>query len=311
MESALQAFDELRRFMATRWYVAGRAELLAAGFAATRIRSWIRQGRLIGVLHGVYAYGRDIDTTEGAWRAALVAAGPGAVLAGRSACEAWGIIKRRDPFPRLIEVARRSGNSVSFRGLSPAMRRVTIKVTRRDFEPGEVRRKDGFALTSPVRSLIDFAADATSVEVKFAFLEACRLRLFGRRDVEYCFKRIAGRRGATKLYPLLVLWVPELARIRSVLEGLFLLAWVESGRAVPKVNWKVHGFEVDFYWPEHGVVLEVDGKAFHSDPLARRRDDARTRALEARGLRVIRVSYREMMDDPAGVVARVAAMLGE
>ncbi len=191
------------------------------------------------------------------------------------------------------------------------MKGTRIEIYRRNLEPHEVCRKAGFALTSPVRSLIDFAVHATETEVLFAFLEACRLRLFNRRDADECFKLVAGRRGAVKIRPLLALWVPELRRIRSVLEGLFLLAWVEAGHVMPRVNVKIHGFEVDFYWPAFGVVLEVDGDAFHSDPVARRRDVEKMRAVEAHGLRVIRITYKEMWDTPKLVVQRVLTVLTE
>ena len=68
---------------------------------------------------------------------------------------------------------------------------------------------------------------------------------------------------------------------------------------------------MDFYWPTQGVVLELDGAAYHSDPVARRLDAKKVRDLEARGLRVIRVSYREMRDHPERVIARVEAILAE
>ena len=215
--------------MAPRRFVAGRAELIAQGFRPTRIRSWLRVGRLVPVIRGVYSYGRDVETPEGAWRAALAAAGPKSVLTGRSACELWGLVARRSRIPRLIEVIRPYGEQALLRGLSPAMRNTGIRIASRALTRSEVRQKAGLALTSPARSLIDLAVHATATEVRFAFLEACRLGLFNRRDVDYCFKRISGRRGATKLRPLLSLWVPELGRTRSVLEGLFLLAWVEPG----------------------------------------------------------------------------------
>lgn len=49
-----------------------------------------------------------------------------------------------------------------------------------------------------------------------------------------------------KLNPLLASWVPELDQIRSVLEGLFLLAWLKTGRPMPLVNVRVASFgEVD------------------------------------------------------------------
>ncbi|MBN8867562.1 MAG: DUF559 domain-containing protein [Solirubrobacterales bacterium] len=180
----------------------------------------------------------------------------------------------------------------------------------RQFEPGEVRVKDGLRLTRVALALIDLAVEASERELRFAFLEACRLGLFGHRDVAYCYRRVLGRRGAKKLRPLLSLWVPELKRIRSVLEGLFLLAWVERGFDRPKVNEKVHGYEVDAYWPDHGFVLELDGAGFHSDPMARSADLAKQRHLESKGLRVRRLGYQQVAPDPAAAVDRIARELG-
>jgi hypothetical protein len=252
-----------------------------------------------------------VETREAAWRAALIAAGEGAVLAGRSACELWDMVRPASGLPRVIEVIRSGGCTTTLKGISAAMRNTRIRVFCRDLERHEVRSKRGILVTNPARSLIDFSASATAIQVKFAFLEACRLKLFTRRDVEYCYVRITGRRGASKLRPLLSAWVPELSRIRSGLEGIFLLVWVATGLEMPQVNVRVHGFEVDFYWPSFGVVVELDGAAFHSDFIARQRDNAKTMALQSQGLIVIRISYREMMDHPKQVIRRVADALAE
>lgn len=300
---------KLRELMARSRFVASRRELLAHGFSDVRIRSWKASGRLIRLFHGVYSYGRDIETRESAWRAALLAAGPGSALTGRSALEALGAVRLRPRIPDAIEVATEADRAGERRGLSPALRRTRVKVVRRGFEAGDVRRRDGLELTRPPWALIDFAVTASERELRFAFLELCRLRLFGERDVAYGFRRVTGRRGARKLKPLLGLWVPELKRVRSVLEGSFLLAWSERALPVPAVNEKAFGYEVDCLWRERGLALELDGDAFHTDPIARRRDLAKTRHLESKGLRVIRVTWREFMADPDETVDRVAREL--
>ncbi|HMY26973.1 MAG TPA: DUF559 domain-containing protein [Solirubrobacterales bacterium] len=110
--------------------------------------------------------------------------------------------------------------------------------------------------------------------------------------------------------PLLGLWVPELNRIKSVLEGLFLLSWVPRRWKLPEVNVKIFGREVDFLWRKEGLVLELDGDAFHTDPIARQRDLEKTRFLESKGLTVIRITWKEFMEDPDGVVERIARELG-
>lgn len=301
--------EKLRHYMAARGFIAGRSDLIEAGFSPTRIKNWHQGDRLVQVIRGVYSLGRDIEAREAALRAALAAAGPGSALTGQSACEQWGLIKRGQGIPRYVEVATKRGNSRRLRGSSPAMVNTEVRVVKRTLGSGDLRERDGIVLTRPALALIDFSARASEREVRFAFLEACRLKLFNERDLKFCFRRLVGRRGARKLRPFLALWVPELARIRSVLEGWFLIEWVERGFPVPQVNAKVAGFEVDMYWPEQGVVLELDGGAFHRGTVQQRIDLEKQLALEALGLIVIRATYREFEENPDAVVERVATAL--
>lgn len=302
--------EKLRQFMARHLFVASRIELLALGIPATTLRSWLKSDRLVKLLRGVYAYGRDVETREAVWRAALLVAGPGSALMGRSALEAWGAVQNRRRIPLLVEVATARDRRGVHRGCSPNLKHTVIRVVRRAFEAGDVKHKDGLALTRAPLALIEFAASASAREVRFAFLELCRLRLFGRSDVDDCFRRLVGKRGARKLRPLLAMWVPELNRTRSVFEGLFLLAWIERGFPLPEVNRKVFGREVDFFWEKMGIVLELDGAAFHSGQIARGLDLEKTRFLENQGLKVIRISWKQFMADPVGVIDQIARELG-
>jgi hypothetical protein len=212
--------------------------------------------------------------------------------------------------PVEIEVGAPFGQAKTVRGLSPALRGTTIKVVKRTFEPDDVRSKDGLRLARPALALIELAAQAPDRTLRFAFLEACRLELFRARDLECCFERFVHLRGIGKLRPYLVLWVPELNRIRSVLEGWFLLVWVRRGYPMPRVNEKVGGYEVDFHWPARRFVLETDGDAFHRHSPQKLIDQAKQRSLEASGLTVTRLTFKEFEADPEGKVDEVAHRLG-
>ncbi len=309
MTSERPGLDELRKYMAPRDSVAGRVELLQQGFDQSRIAGWLRSGRLVQVLNGVYSLGRDIDTRRAAMRAALVAAGNGSVITGRSACEEWGMVAAPSgQIPSLIQVAVTKGRRRTLHGTSPALRNTRIQIVRRNFEPGEFRAQTNLRLVAPPLALIDFAAAASERDVRFAFLEACRLRHFGRSDVDYCHRRLVGRRGAVKVRPLLALWVPELGRIRSVLEGRFLLDWLPQKLPMPMVNVKVHGWEVDFSWPDVGLIVELDGGAFHAGPISRARDQAKTSSLESRGLTVQRITWAEYDAKPEAFIASIARL---
>ncbi len=307
---AMDQFECLRSFMAPRYFVADRVELSEQGFTSGRIDNWCRGGRLVQVAHGVYSLGRDIDTREAALRVALLLAGPGSALTARSACEEWRAVERSLAIPSRIEVATASGKATTHQGRSPALRNTRIKVVHRSLEPGDFLRLNKLEVVRPVLAIVDFAVDAGERDVRFAFLEACRLKLMTRGTVNECYRRIYGRRGARKLRPLLGLWVPELGRIKSVFEGLVLLDWIELKYSMPLINCKVLGWEVDLYWPQQRYILELDGGAFHSDPVQRTIDRQKQMFLESRGLTVNRLTYAAFDADPVGELRKIAWDLG-
>jgi very-short-patch-repair endonuclease len=76
-----------------------------------------------------------------------------------------------------------------------------------------------------------------------------------------------------------------------------------------KRNARVGHYEVDALWPEHRLIVEVDGYAFHSSRPAFERDRAKDAHLTAMGYRVIRVTWRQLTHAPEVVIARLAAAL--
>ena len=71
-----------------QWGVVSRRQLLALGVASGTISAWLAAGRLRPLHRGVYAYGHARLRAEGRWMAAVLACGPRAALAGRSAAAA-------------------------------------------------------------------------------------------------------------------------------------------------------------------------------------------------------------------------------
>ena len=62
---------------------------------------------------------------------------------------------------------------------------------------------------------------------------------------------------------------------------------------------------LDFFWAEHMFDLETDGRLWHTSPSDRRRDAARDAALSALGIRVERVGWLELAEEPDGLEARL------
>jgi hypothetical protein len=72
---------------------------------------------------------------------------------------------------------------------------------------------------------------------------------------------------------------------------------------------KVAGYEVDLRWRDGGLVVEVDGFAYHSTRAAFERDRLRDAKLQSLGLTVIRVTWRQIVEEPYALVARLAQAL--
>jgi very-short-patch-repair endonuclease len=69
-------------------------------------------------------------------------------------------------------------------------------------------------------------------------------------------------------------------------------------------------YVADFYCSSHRLVIEVDGDSHYTDQ-ARRYDEARTAALEFTGVRVIRFTNPEVMQNFESVCDVVRTVLNE
>ncbi len=93
------------------------------------------------------------------------------------------------------------------------------------------------------------------------------------------------------------------------MERLLLGLVRRRGLPEPEANARLHGYEVDFLWRERRVVVEMDSRAFHSDPLAFTRDRVRSNELQLRGYTVLRFTWSQVTREPELVVARIRAAL--
>jgi very-short-patch-repair endonuclease len=78
---------------------------------------------------------------------------------------------------------------------------------------------------------------------------------------------------------------------------------------MPDVNVRIGPIEVDFLWRQERLVVEVDGFRFHASRAAFERDRLRDAELQAGGLRVMRVTWRQLTREPEATLARIARAL--
>jgi very-short-patch-repair endonuclease len=63
-------------------------------------------------------------------------------------------------------------------------------------------------------------------------------------------------------------------------------------------------FVVDFYCHKHKLVIEVDGE-IHLEPEIQEYDDGRTYDIEKQGIKIIRFSNDEVIENIDGVIKRI------
>lgn len=156
---------------------------------------------------------------------------------------------------------------------------------------------DGIHCLPIGRTLLDVASVHPIELFTRCFNEAVRRRLITFDELVQSFEREPRRRGGA-------------AAIRAAIEAV-------DGRVVPMSEWSLwatdrlvkaglpepqleavlrdrHGrrvAQVDLYWPDHGVVLELDSREYHFDGRAFARDRRRDALLAGLGISVIRVTW--------------------
>jgi very-short-patch-repair endonuclease len=276
MRRKLAHADRLIAEIAARQHgVISLEQLLWAGLSPDAIRHRVRVGRLHRIHRGVYAVGRaDLDR-HGRWKAATLALGAGAVLSHRSAAQLWDLLPPRGQIIE-ITVPKRTGRAS----------REGIRVHRSTYLTDAVTTyRDGIPVTKPMRTLEDLRRAAEPAELRDAIRAA----------------EVAGLPIGD--YSHLV------HRTRSELELMFLELVQRHGLPEPEVNVRVGRFLVDFLWREQRLIVETDGERFHRGALATEKDLLRDARLRALGFEILRLSHRQIVDEPSRTIASVQAKL--
>ena len=292
------AVDELIEQLAAKQLgLVTRTQLRAAGVPADVIDRRVRVRRLRQLHRGVYRVG-PLVATRSRELAAVLACGPlHAALSHKSAGMLWQLLPWDESAP--IDVSVSQGN----RG-----RRPNIRIHRVSLHAGDVTSLEGVPVTSVFRTLLDLSAVIGGRDLERVLAQAERQHGLDRSTLESLADRHAGRPGAPTLRALLVSDA-GMSLTRSEAEERFLALIRKAQLPAPETNVQLGEYEVDFVWRRERLVVEVDGFAFHSSrhnfELDRRRDGW----LMSRGISVMRVTWRQLVQEPTALVARVAQLL--
>jgi very-short-patch-repair endonuclease len=125
----------------------------------------------------------------------------------------------------------------------------------------------------------------------------------GLLDVPSVLEVSAGRKGAPRLKRLLRSETPH---TRSEFEAALVALCDDYRIPRPATNVQVHGYEVDAYWPDRKLVVELDSWEYHGSRQAFEADRERAADLHAHDIATLRFTYDQVTERRHWVARRLA-----
>jgi very-short-patch-repair endonuclease len=273
--------------------ISGR-QLAELGYTADAIRRRVEAGRLHRLHRGVYAVGHRALTIHSRYLAAVFACGPQALLSHRPAGAVHGLLRAGGPIDVTVP-----------RGVKPKPGVATHR--SRSIHPDDRATRHGIPTTSISRTIVDLADVLTDRRLAAVVNEAEVLGRFDSRAVMEVQARLPGRTGRHRLARVLGAYTEPLGYSTTEAERRFLRLCDRHGLPRPQRVFAA-GYELDFYWDDARLGVEVDGGPFHRTRRAFHEDRRRDRRLAAEGIQVARVPWRDLAGDGAVLADELKAI---
>ncbi|MFL5862038.1 MAG: hypothetical protein ACJ780_14880 [Solirubrobacteraceae bacterium] len=139
--------------------------------------------------------------------------------------------------------------------------------------------------SSVPRLLVELGSRETPVELDRLIAQAARKRLLDLEALEAALQRHQRRPGLVRLKAALAAYRPRPDR-KSELERAFDV-WLIAHPEIPEPLRNVHldGWELDCFWPRQRVVLELDGRDYHTAVKEMERDRVKDTTRPTRAAR--------------------------
>jgi hypothetical protein len=285
--------------------VFSRCDVLSAGGTDQEIRARLRSGRWTQLAEGVYGLASHPRTWQQRVEVARSDAGPGAFACRSTAAVLHKFNDFRPGKPHVLVASGRTNHSgIALVHQSRTLQRIDTTVAQ------------GIPCTTPERTVIDLAA-----KLSYAHLDRVV-------ESELMSKTVKGSRLGERFLALAGPGRPGLATLRSVLdvrlahgyeplaselEALLLRRLIENGLPIP-----TRQFHLPWRQPENGwvdfayliprVILEADGRNWHTRLEQMANDRRRDREVQLHGYDLYRYTWDELQDEP-GLVAELLPLV--
>jgi hypothetical protein len=294
---AMQISDLVATELAQRQHGAfARWQLLPRGVDPRTLERRVATGYWVTLLPGVYALAGTRDTYERRLWAGWLAVGPGALVSHEAAAEVRGI-------PNVI---RNRVVLVNAHGQHHRLPGVIVHQLN-DVLPEHRTSVDGLPITTPARTIVDLAAVVHPARLLPIVEGTNHARIASYAEVGVCMTSIArrGKPGVRHLARVLDRLTATKAVTMSKLERLLFELIANAGLPRPASQYAFPGrlFTngcVDAAYVDAKLVVEADGRAWHTRIADVKRDHERDADAARHGWQTLRLLHEHIDSDPDG-----------
>ena len=286
------------RIAATQNGVVSSRQLNACGIDRGATKRRVDRGHLHPFFHGVYAVGHECLTQTGSFTAAVLGCRDGAVLSGHSAA-AYHDMFRWDGRDIDVIVAGAAGRKID--GIRPH---------RSMLDPRDVWTRDNIRMTTPARTILDVAATRSFKPLRRMVRQALAEQRVSVRQLVDVLRRHPRHRGAATLRAVIADGpVPTRSDLEDLAIDLLDSVAIPRPEANPALQLDGRTIRPDLLFCQQRLAIELDSRRWHHDPLTQQGDADKQAILEAHGHRVLRVSWRQIVNHPKQTITRIRAAL--
>jgi very-short-patch-repair endonuclease len=278
--------------------VVARRQLSSCRLSEFQIDGLIRRRELRPIHPGVYTP-RPVPTSfqQRMWAAVLWCDG---VVSHRSAAAVFGDI----PAPRTDIIHLTIGRPFQGRIAGVMLHRVPLPTS-------EIVMIDSLPVTSRTRTMIDLLRVERYPVARDLLDRAVSQRWLELDSVRHAVSVGLGRTGNVQLRKLISAFeAGAQAESERILHRLLRRAAVEGWEPQYRVRLASSIAYLDVGFPQQRLAIEVDGRRTHDELSGRFESDrSRQNELQAQGWRVLRFTWRMLMDEPDAVIAKIKQLL--
>jgi very-short-patch-repair endonuclease len=284
-----------------------RWQLLGRGVTVDLIKRRVRDQRWCVALPGVYVLAGVPGSFEQRLWIGWLAVGPGAVVSHESAAQLHAI----------PDVVRDRVTLTTAHGWH--QRLSGIVVHQLDDVLGDHRMAlRGLPVTTPARTVVDLAAVVHPARLARIVEDTHHARIASHLEVGRCMASVArrGKPGIGRLARVLDHLTATNSKSMSKLERMLFEVLSAAGLPRPVSQFPFPGRQftngcVDAAYADVKLIIEVDGRTWHTRISAIKRDHERDAAAARHGWQTLRLLWEHVDSDPAGMAMLIRDVLRE